>query len=272
MIAFRDNDFTSSVYIALRVDADSVHSVVDMSRVNYFELRGAFFDDEWMVDKRFAETLWASSVPTGMRSGRNAYELVRSVQMPFDYYHFTCTFADEYEITRAQFRADGETYRYAGDDLTVSDILLQSPDGTGTPIERRGFTLYPHPGHVYHQGERLTVYFEVYGLSVIRQSSDYQVSFSIYEAPDEPAPTWLRWSRRIGQAVGIGDEEPTISQTIERAGPDHEAQEEIRINVDSLREGRYQLVIDVFDRVSGDTSEAITVVFEKVGTLVRASR
>jgi GWxTD domain-containing protein len=160
LVAFRDDDFSSSILLALRVDADSMRSTVDIEKVDQFHLRGAFFDDEWISDHRFADTLWTSDVPLVYSEGRFAYDLVRTVRMPFDYYHFACTFEDEWSVTTAQFKSDGDTYRFAGDGLAVSDILVQSPSRDGATVIRGDRRLYPNPGHIYRHGERLSVYFE----------------------------------------------------------------------------------------------------------------
>ena len=48
-------------------------------------------------------------------------------------------------------------------------------------------------------------------------------------------------------------------------------EEEIRINIDTLPEGRYQLSVTVSDRRSNQTAEVSTI-FEKIGSQERASR
>jgi hypothetical protein len=75
----------------------------------------------------------------------------------------------------------------------------------------------------------------------------------------------------VAELVGLAGKEPSISQTIDRQGPTHVAEEEIGINIDTLPSGRYQLAVSVSDRHSGQAVEVSTV-FEKIGSEERASR
>jgi GWxTD domain-containing protein len=272
VVSFRDGGMRSSVFVAMRIDADSLSSVVDVSRFDHFHLRTAVFDDDWVAERRLADTLWTGEVRTVAEARKRAFDIVRRLELPFDYYHLACAFEDELGLTIAQFRADGDTRRFTGGDLCLSDILLQRDGPSGaTGIERRGRRLSPNPGHRYRPRQGLGVYFEVYGLSVRARRSDYRVTYAIYDAPDPPAPAWRRWGRSVAGLVGVGDDQPpAVTQTVVRVGRGHEEAEELSINIDALEQGRYELVVTVEDRLSGRRAEARTS-FEKTAASVAAA-
>lgn len=265
VVAFKDDQFSSTVYMAVKVDADSLQRVVDLRRVNHFYLRGAFFDGEWVADHRFADTLWTSDVSLAREGRARFYHLVRSVSLPFDAYHVACVFEDEDGAARALFKNTGNSYRYVHEGLEISDILFQSPpESRAVWFERSGKTLYPNPGRRYKTGSRLAVYFEIYGLGLSRRRSDYDVTFQIYEAPQKTQSRWAELGRRIVELAGFGGEsDPAVSQTFRRRGADYTAIEEIAIDIDALDGGRYELIISVFDRVTEETAHVSGVFFKE---------
>jgi GWxTD domain-containing protein len=262
IVAFKDSDMSGSLCIALRVDADSLVRAADIARTNHFHFRGVVFDDDWLPETRFADTLWTSETVARSRRGLGpVYDVVRVVPVAFDNYHVACTFQDALGRAAARFRADADAYRFVGDQLTLSDILLESAADTGAVFVRGERTLHPNTGRRYRSGERLDAYFEVYNLRVAQGRSDYSVTFLIFEAPETPPPAWRRWGGRLAGLVGA-DRAPSISQTFERSGTAHREGEEVAINVDTLADGRYELVVSVEDAVSGERAEARTAFYK----------
>jgi GWxTD domain-containing protein len=262
---FKDDEFSSTLYMAAKVDADSLRDTVDLSKVNFFHFRGACFDGEWEAEDRFADTLWTSEVPVAREGRKRYYHVDRSVSLPFDTYHVACAFEDERGTARALLRGAGDSMRFVKGGLAVSDLLLLCPpEHRGGSFTRNGKTLYPNPGHEYEGDQRLGVYFEVYGLGVERRRSDYEVTFHIYEAPEEHPSTWAKVGRTLVDLAGFGgDRDPAVSQTIRRRGVSDTAAEEMLINVEALQAGRYQLVISIADRVTGKTAYASTEFYKK---------
>jgi GWxTD domain-containing protein len=263
---FKDDQFSSTVYMAAKVDADSLRKSVDLGDVNFFYLRGAFFDGEWLANYRFADTLWTSDVPLAREGRARYYYVTRSVTLPFDSYHLAVAFEDQLGKARALFKGEGDSFRFVTDELAVSDIMFLSPAaGRVASFVRNGKSLHPNPGREYHEKERLAVYFEVYGLGLSRRRTDYDITFHIYEAPQKLPSPWARFGRRLVDLAGFGDDrDPAVSQTLRRRGVAHTATEEMLINVDALEAGRYELVISVRDRVS-DQRAYISAEFIKVG-------
>jgi hypothetical protein len=206
----------------------------------------------------FADTLSPSVAPTPRRT----CEFVRLVTVPFDRYHVACTLDGGWAA--AQFRGEGDTYRYAGDRLSASDILLERPGPSAPVVVRKGRSLYPNTGRRYGPGERLHVYFEIYNLAVSRGASDYSVTFLIYEHPESPPPAWRRWGSRLAGIVGA-DRAPTISQTFLRSGATHSESEDVAVNIDALDVGRYELVVSIADSLSGESAETRTPFFKDSG-------
>jgi GWxTD domain-containing protein len=262
---FKDDQFSSTVYLAARIDADSLRHAVDLRKVNHFCLRGAFFDDEWRAERRFADTLWTSDLPLVGEHGRRYFYVGRSLSLPFDSYQIACAFEDESGSARALFKSTGDSFRFAQDGLAISDILFEDPTtGRAESLTRKGRTLYPNPGRVYADDQRLLVYFEVYGLGLAGNRSDYEVTFYIYKSPEEPPSTWARIGGHITDLITFGsDSEPEVSQTFRRSGVDHTALEEMAINIDSLKSGRYGLVISIVDGITGDSAHISGAFFKR---------
>jgi GWxTD domain-containing protein len=263
---FKDDEFSSTVYLAAMVDADSLRDTVNMGDVDYFYFRGAFFDGEWAADHRFADTLWTSEVPLASEGRARFYHIGRSVSLPFDSYHVACAFEDQFGTARALFKDTGDSFRFVKAELAVSDILfLSPPENRVLSFSRNGKALYPNPGRDYKNEQRLAVYFEVYGLGLTQRRTDYDVTFHIYEAREKLPSPWARFGRRLVDLAGFGDDrDPAVSQTIRRRGISHTAAEEMLINVDALDPGRYELAISIVDRISDETTH-ISAEFSKIG-------
>jgi len=273
VVAFKDDDLGATIYLAARVDADSLRALTSHQGVGGFYLRAALFNDEWVAEHRLADTLSAGVVPWITRWSRRHYDVIRELQVPFDYYHIAFTFEDHRSLAQAQLRGDGDTHRFLGDDLAMSDLLLQSDPPAGVAAIQRGSRrLVPNPGHLYTPGENLNLYFEVYGLSLDDGRSNYELTFAIYAAPEEPPPTWMRWARKVAEwAHVIGPNAPAISQAFDRTGIEYRTEEEMLVDIDLLDPGRYQLVVTVLDRHTGELTAA-NVVFEKVPGAAQARR
>jgi len=220
-------------------------------------VRSAFFDGNWLPEQRIADTLWTTDVPRSYRHRRRVYDLVRTVRMPFDQYHVAVAFEDEHARASAQFKGEGDTSRYAGDGLSASDILLQRNTTEGAVINRNGSTLLPNTVRRYLHGERLRLYFEVYNLNVIGNRNSYTIGYAIYPTRDEHPSVWATLGRRLGGLLGRSGD-PSISQTLRRAGASHREGEEMSINIDSLDEGLYDLVVKIADELTGAETETRT--------------
>jgi GWxTD domain-containing protein len=262
--AFKDDEFSSTLYVAARVDADSVDTVIDVGKIESFYFRGAFFDRDWKSDRRFADTLATSDVRSASDGNKTYYFLVRDVDLPFDSYHVACAFEDDEGLTRALLKGHGDSYRFSEGRLIVSDVLYQDEARRDMcSFVRKGKRLYPNPGRVYAQGQRLVVYFELYGLQMSARSTDYDITYAIYEAPEPSSSTWRQLGRRIAGFVGAGDDRnPAISQTIHRQGVDYTGTEDMRVNIDTLTPGRYELIVTVADHVSGEWATSASFFFK----------
>jgi hypothetical protein len=74
--------------------------------------------------------------------------------------------------------------------------------------------------------------------------------------------------RAVTGVVGFGGGDPEVTQTFERAGPSHDEWERIAIDVGSLKEGSYRLVVTVTDLHTGKRTETGKN-FVKVGSADR---
>jgi GWxTD domain-containing protein len=257
--AFRDEAMAGSIYLAMAVDADALRSVVDLSQVNRFHVRAAYFDATWEREGGFADTVSASGVIETRSTRGRAFEVVRRVQVPCDRYHFAMAFEDQFAIARAVGRRDADARRFLGDELALSDVLLyraEAPQPGEAAIERGGARMRPNVERQCMQGERLRAYVEIYNLALTTQGSErvssYDLRYAIFPAPSDTDPAWVDWGRRAIEWAGFGDDEDAdIAQTFRREGRTHDDRESIAIDVDALDDGRYELVVEVTDRKSG---------------------
>jgi hypothetical protein len=192
------------------------------------------------------------------------YDIVQRYDMPFDRYHVATAFEDDQRVTNTVMRGQVNAMRYAGDDLIVSDILLERAGDAGNSFERHGFRVRPNPWRTYGHGQRLRAYFEIYNLLVPQGRSNYQITYAIREAVDDDPSVWNRLGRAVSNIMGVFQGDPTVSQTFDRQGIGHREYEKIAIDIDALYEGRYRSIVQVEDLTSGEYARS-TKVFNKVG-------
>jgi hypothetical protein len=260
--AFRDDDLRGSLYLALRVDADSLRSLVGSDSTKQFVARGSYFDLEWNREGAFADTIRAPDLPEREGGAGRALELVRRVDVPFDRYYVACAFEDGGPRARASARSDADVARFAGDRLALSDVLLfdqaraeTQPAGPGAglveAVERGGWRMRPRIGHRYGPGDRVHAYAEAYNLAAPGGACSYEIRFAIYPSAAGDTSVWDLWRGWLGDLFGTGGE-PAVAQTFSRLGNAHTAAERITIDIDALEPGRYELVVEVTDRITGE--------------------
>jgi GWxTD domain-containing protein len=258
VVAFRDGAMTATVYLAMRVDADSLGALAQPAGTVRFNVRASWFDTVWKRSGANAEQVWVSEATQRHQAGRDFHELVRSVRIPFDLFHFACAFEDPAGSARALMLADADASRFMDEHLVLSDILLTRPDGpSAAVIERGGERRWPRIDRSYHPGEKLGIYVEIYNLARAGGATRYDVRFAIYPGEDEDTPAWLRWGRNVIAQMGFGGE-PAVAQTFRREGARHQEHESISIDVDRLTPGPYQLLIEVTDLNSGAIASSHT--------------
>ncbi|HEX5132609.1 MAG TPA: tetratricopeptide repeat protein [Candidatus Krumholzibacteria bacterium] len=259
VVAFRDDNFAASIYLAMCVDADSLRASRADSRDDRLVVRAATFDPAWRRTGAFADTLRLTATSTHHRAGTTHLEVVRRLPGSFDRYHLAMAMEDAHARARASVRGDADAERFVADHTKLSDILLTADPGSGgAGIKRHGQTLVPRIHRGYRAGELLRAYVEIYDLARSARSSRYEIRFAIFPAPDDDASVWEDWSRRIGGLLGLGETPPVIAQSFQRTGTGHDEYETIAIVIDSLPAGAYQLVISVFDGISGQEAQAGT--------------
>ena len=261
---FRDDDLSSSIYVAALVDADSLRAALDPSRADRMVTRCAYFDAAWNREGGMADTSWASNVGERRVGERSVLERVCRLSVPFDRYHVAFAFEDPAASVRAVARKDADSSRFARDDLAVSDILLFDPeaplpgDPAGETIDRGGARMRPRVSHRYPAGQPVNIYLETYNLDVAEGVSAYDMRIAIYPAPDDESPSWLDWGRRAAEVVGLTHGEPAVAQSFHREGRRHVESERVAVDIDALRPGRYRLVVEITDLHSGSRAVAHT--------------
>lgn len=257
--AFRDDPMHSSIYVAMAIDSDALRNSLDVNDAGMFVLRGAYFNPMWQREGGFSDSVRASALHETRSARGRSLAWVRQLRVPSDRYHLAVAFEDATAVTRATGRRDADAARFASDRLGLSDVLLfrgEHSQADDIAIERNGARMRPNIERLVAHGERLRAYVEVYNLALASRegarASSYDLRYAIFPARTETDPAWVDWGRRAAEWAGFGDDEDAmISQTFRREGRAHDDRESIAIDVDVLDDGRYQLLIEVTDRESG---------------------
>ncbi len=262
VVTFREDALTASVYLSLRVDADSVRAATNGRSAELFNLRTAWFDDSWQRRGATADVIPADALAVRRDDARSSFEIVRRTSAAFDRLNFACAFEDEFAQARALLVGETDASRFIGDGLAMSDILLTAESGPDeTVIVRHGRQIWPKIDHTYEAGEMLGVYVEIYNLARMAHQTEYDVRFAIYPGFDDDSSMWARWGRRIMAGIGFGGQ-PAVAQTFHRAGSTFDEHEDVRIDNSRLPAGAYELLVEVTDRRSGQQAAAHTA-FQK---------
>lgn len=273
VIAFRDDDFHSTVYTALRIDADSLAHAVDLKTFDHFVYRSAFFDEDWEADTTMADTSWTGDIARGREGGRTVFNVVHAITRPFARYHVCCAFEDEHATARLTARRDVSTEEFVGGKLSLSHILLY--DDTirlGAVVERHGHQFSPHTGQRYGDDDVLRVYLEIYELSKVGAQASYNITWAIFPDGGKRSRSWKRWGKQAIGLLGIGQtRQAVISQTFARTSSAYSADEEIAIDIAKLKPGLYDLVVTVADNRSGQHASRTTHFTRLAGQIARNS-
>jgi GWxTD domain-containing protein len=264
-VVFKNDEFTSSVYVTMQINADSLLNSLDVENLQEFHARSRFFDEDWKVEHTTIDTIGVLDAAMISGSQHNLYDIVLHSQLPFSNYNLACAFEDNGRATIATFIGQCDAERFAGSDVRVSDLLyLRSVPG-GTSIVRGGEVLPANPWRAYAPGQQLNVYFEIYNLDLSGGQSRYRLSFEIHDSPADPPSAWNRLGRAVSRFVGIDDGEPAVAQTFERVGENYDERERIAIDVGSLEEGRYRLIVTVTDLQNHEQDRSSKIFYKTSG-------
>ncbi len=258
VFSFRDRSSTS-VYLALKIDMDSLEYHMNLDGAGSFVARTSFFDREWRQTFYYEDTLSAEPIRRESDTGAPWYYLVKGYDLPFDFHRVAFSLVDDTERGQALVQAETNTLSYLSDSLALSDILLyrlaQTPGSQGAVIRRGDKQFLANPGGAYSQAEKLLLYVEIYNLRVPGSGADYDITYSIYDLTADSPTGWARLTKGLKSMMGFGSEsDPVISQTLERKSFRHQSSEELAIDIGALRAGGYVLTVAVHDRISGETA------------------
>jgi hypothetical protein len=259
VITFRGAASSTDLYLALKIDLETMGEYVDFAQSDRYLVRTAFLDDHWANRAVYADTLHGDALMLPAREGEAWYRMVQKYDVPLDSVRVAFCLEDDLARTRARLDGRANAARYLTDNLVLSDILLYDLPPTGSTaatIERGSKAFFPNPGGVCQQAERLRLYLEVYNLDVTRSQSQYEITYSIYEVDDRPKGWGARIRRGLRSMIGMTrPRDPVISQTLQRRGARHQADEDLAVDIDALDPGDYILQISVRDHQSGEVAE-----------------
>jgi GWxTD domain-containing protein len=254
-VAFKDDDFGCSIYVMMHANADSLLGAIDMTAMKHFNLRTRFYDDDWVVEKDASEQVPSHEMTLLPGSKYRLFDVVRRYRMPFGRYNVACAIADDTRMARAVERASCDATHLAQSRLTSSEILFLREGSLGASFARGGELLTPNPWRAYGEDQGVSVYFEIYNLTVVDRQSRYRVTYGIHDDPDDNPGPWGRLGRFMSRVSGLGKGEPSVAQSFDRVDESHRARERMVIDVSKLPAGRYRLWVTITDLNNGNEWE-----------------
>jgi hypothetical protein len=154
--------------------------------------------------------------------------------------------------TVAVQRREVEVPDYRTGETSISDILLaytiESADGNEPlhpgDVVRNGLSISPAPWSVFHTGQQIHIYFELYDLGLGDNGrSSYEVEAS------------LRPKEKKGGFLGIGGSNDGVSVRFEGGGNSPIDNQALILDAGEQEAGLYKLAVKVHDRIRDKTVE-----------------
>ena len=140
---------------------------------------------------------------------------------------------------------------YSGSNLGLSDLFLAREVSAATKASdpkfvRAGWSILPTPSHVFHLGQRVFIYFEIYNLARDEfGATRYEVAYEVHRT-DETGTSFLpilaRIWRRTGEAVTV---------RYEQTGTEEWVADYVELELGEASEGRHRVRMTVVDRNGG---------------------
>lgn len=131
---------------------------------------------------------------------------------------------------------------YWGPGLSMSDIQLARTVTRGTRFRRMAGTVVPHPSHAFRRGDRMAIYFELYGLTEDRPGvARFIVTTEITGRSRGKKKNWF-------QELFSGDEKRrTVSSEVLATGDVPDTAYWFDLSLENLPQDNYVLVVTVKD-------------------------
>jgi GWxTD domain-containing protein len=148
---------------------------------------------------------------------------------------------------------------YSGSALQVSDILpaatiREVSQGTAGRFVRGSLEVLPLPGRALQSDQPLFIYYEVYNLRKdLVGATDYEVSYSVGEAPDEGG-LGARLYQGLKSLVGVGRRRTVLTARVERSRITTDSGEYLQIDMSAVPAGIWLLELTVTDRQTGQSA------------------
>ncbi len=246
-IAFKDDDFGCSIYVVMHVNADSLLGAINVAEMKHFDLRTRFFDEKWVVEKDDAEELPPQEMTMLPGSKYRLFDVVRRYRMPFGRYHVACALADDMRMARAVERGNCDATHLADSRLISSEILFLREETSGASFTRSGELLTPNPWRAYGGDQAVSIYFEIYNLTVVDRRSRYRVTYEIHDDPEDTPGPWHRLGKFVSKVTRLDKGAPSVAQSFDREGDSYRAGERMVIDVSMLPAGRHRLWVTIRD-------------------------
>lgn len=242
-VQFRGSGDNTRVDFAIAVP----DSLLDF-REDSYELDFTLFDNDWNVF--FTEKIVFDPESLHRFEKSAVYWRVLPLSMEFPPLQLESSFA--LEITggdppgRALYRSPLTISDLSGGHLSISGIRLSIQDEEGICTE----LLDPLPSYV--AGSSLCISYEIYNLKRNRENvARYRLTWSVtsLDGRDGPSDPWA-WI-----TAGVRGRKPEshacLSSSIEQSSTSRSTSDALMLDVSSLEPGRYELILEIEDLVSG---------------------
>ena len=221
----------------------------DSLYVARYEVEGLLLDGDVheVAHDTYSETLEArefgSTLEGRLLPGQLNFDVVEGQ------YRLAIRFLDPVSGAEGTYLTDLDVPRLDGNQLALSDIEMATKIVYADATWHERFVkndrlVVPNPIGVYRRDKTLTSYFEIYGLELNESSTcRYKVTWSIVPRSVTRQSGWLPRSDAGAK--------PYVSASFEGEGATREPVEALRIDVATLSEDTYDLVLLVRDLVSG---------------------
>ena len=208
VVAFRDSDTSSSVYITYGANDDSLERRLRTWAIKTFVARTAFFDKEGRPRAYYADTLDADSLPRDAARNRRSNQWAKRYALPFDSHRVSFCFEDERSLTQSLASAGISTFRFLGGSLALSDILLHTTlaSAANTVIHRGHRSFSVNPRRAYAPSETLHLYVELYNLTLSDRTGEYVLAVAAVD-------------RISGERVGVSRAFAKLRSVVNDRGP-----------------------------------------------------
>jgi GWxTD domain-containing protein len=250
VVSFRGRAGKTDLQLNIGIPIESVILEPDTAKVVKLNRRVALLDaaESWAVPMQRD-----LQVPiSGQRAGRALLDRVDVIDFqPGDYK--VAVQVHRYDTNRLQaYVQELSLEDYSGADLMLSDLFVakevSEAASTSDPNFVRGkWRIIPLPSHVFHVGQHVFIYFEIYNLTRDEfGGTRYRVTYEVRGTDETGISSAPLLTRILGRQAGA-----TVTVSYEQTGTEESVLDYVGLDIGDASPGRYTVQMTVKDLHSG---------------------